>query len=71
MGITDYLSRSPCLDAPEEPPDETELIVALINELNEMKNKAVLKAVVSKWEADSVKDHWVERKDNMREKIST
>ena len=53
MGITDYLSRSPHLEAPAEPPDETELIVPLIIEVNGRKNKIILEAILSKWEADS------------------
>ncbi len=48
MGIMDYSRRNPHLKAPEEPPDETEIIVALFREINLRKNKAVLKAVLSK-----------------------
>ena len=68
MGITDYLSRSPHLEAPEEPPDETELIVALFREFNHRKNRVVLKAVLSKWEADSVGEDRVEFLLRMHEK---
>ena len=46
MGITDYISRSPSFDAPPEPPDETELIVAIINEFNKMKNATMLNAAI-------------------------
>ncbi len=70
MGITDYLSRSPCFGAPKEPPDETELIVAMIKQLNQRKNRVVLQAVVSKWEADSVEDNRVEIENKTHEKIS-
>ncbi len=59
MGITDYLSRSPHLEAPEEPPDETDMIVALIRDFNNRKNKAILGAVISRWEADSARGHRV------------
>ncbi len=69
MGITDYLSRSSHLEAPAEPPDETELIVALIADLNGRKNKNILEAILSKWEADSAAGDRVNHKRAKRDKF--
>ncbi len=41
MGITEYLSRNPSTEPPEEFEDETELVIALIKELNVQKNMKV------------------------------
>ncbi len=66
MGITDYLSRSPSFEAPAEPPDETELIVAIINEFNKKKNASVLTAAIS-----SLTNERRVNKENVREKSET
>ncbi len=68
MGKTDRLSRSPHLEAAEEPPDETELIVALIKEFNNQKNRTILGAVLSKWEADLAKGDRVRNKKEIQTK---
>ena len=68
-GLTDYLRRSPHLEAPAEPPDQTELIVALIPESNCQKNKTILGAILSKWEADSAIGDRVSHKRAKRDKI--
>ncbi len=69
MVITDYLSRSPHLEAPAEPPDETELKVALNGELEIQKNRAISGAILSKWEADSAAGNRVNHKRAKRGKI--
>ncbi len=63
MGITDYLSRSPSFEAPAESPDETELIVAIIDEFNKRKNATVLTAAIS-----SLTNERRVNKANVREK---
>ena len=69
MGITDYLGRSPHFEAPEKPPDETELILALTSKFNIRKKRAVLEAVLSKREADSVE--WSRVPNERRDKTSS
>ena len=68
MGITDYLSRSPSFEAPEEPPDEKELIVAIIHELNKAKNAAVINAAISHYLHNSEKP---EREAKEKVKLQT
>ena len=68
MGITDYLSRSPSFEAQEEPLDETELILAIIHELNNAKNAAIVNAAISHCLINSEE---LERKENEIAKTQT